>query len=159
MGQGSGFSKGKAGASGLNTRGGKVLLRNKINDIIKKDPLLAELLKSGAKVSIKDVIFVSKDKTGQIVWLEKGNETSGLAHIRKHVNDFVAKHNIQPEHLVGHLKNVVKRGRVVSIKKKMLSNGRVGLEKIYVYKDKYYTVGAIGTNGYIVSMYPIDGGK
>ena len=26
---------------------------------------------------------------------------------------------------------------------------------IIIYKGKYYTLGAIGTNGYIVSMYPI----
>ena len=31
--------------------------------------------------------------------------------------------------------------------------------KIYLYKGEYYTLGAIGTNGYIISMYPIDGGK
>lgn len=154
MGQGSKFS-----GVGLGTRGGKTILQNEINGIINKDPLLKDLIKSGAKVSIKDVVFTAKDKSGQTVWLEKGNEKSGLTHIQKHTSDFVTKHNIQPKHLVGHLKKVVKNGRLVSVNKKMLSNGRVGLKKIYVYKGKYYTVGAIGTNGYIVSMYPIDGGK
>lgn len=42
---------------------------------------------------------------------------------------------------------------------KILSNGKIGLEKIYLYKVKYYTLGAIGTNDYIISMYPIEGGK
>jgi len=57
------------------------------------------------------------------------------------------------------LKNVISKGKVVNVTKKALANGRIGLEKIYVYRGKYYTLSAVGTNGYIVSMYPIDGGK
>lgn len=93
------------------------------------------------------------------MWLENGNTNKGLAHIKKHTNDFVAKHNIQEDRLVSHLKNVIKKGIVVHSQEKVLNNGNFGLEKIYLYKGKYYTLGAIGTNGYIVSMYPIDGGK
>ncbi len=37
--------------------------------------------------------------------------------------------------------------------------GKRDLKKIYLYKGKYYVLGAIGTNGYIVSMYPKDGGR
>ena len=159
MGQGNRFSGGKSGGSGLDTRGGRTILQKEINDIINKDPLLKDLVKSGAKITIKDVVFTAKDKSGQVVWLEKGNEKSGLTHIQKHTNDFVAKHRIQQNRLVGHLKNVIKKGKVVSVTAKPLSNGLKGLEKVYVYKGKYYTVSAVGTNGYIVTMYPIDGGK
>ena len=158
MGQGSKYSIGYDG-SGLGTKGGKTNLQNENNSIIKNNVLLDNLIKSGVKINPKNVVFTAKDKSGQVVWLENGNSIKGLEHIKKHTSDFVAKHNIQEKHLVGHLKNVVKKGKVVFSQQKFLSNGKVGLEKIYLYKGKYYTLGAIGTNGYIVSMYPIDGGK
>ncbi len=158
MGAGSNFSNGSSG-KGIATRGGILNNLNKNNAIVKKDPLLSDLIKSGVKINIENVVFSAKDKSGQVVWLEKGNEISGLQHIKKHTKDFVAKHNIQESHLVGHLKNVIKKGVVVSSQEKSLANGGIGIEKIYLYKGKYYTLGAIGTNGYIVSMYPINGGE
>ena len=50
--------------------------------------------------------------------------------IKKHTNDFVAKHNIQEDRLVSHLKNVIKKGIVVHSQEKVLNNGNFGLEKI-----------------------------
>lgn len=158
MGQGSKFSKGLRG-DGLGTKGGRANLQNETNALIKNNPLLGDLIKNGVKISPKDVIFTTKDKSGQVVWLEKGNTIKGLEHIKKHINDFVDKHNIQEKHLVVHLKNVITKGVIIHSQEKILSNGKVGLEKIYLYKGKYYTLGAVGTNGYIVSMYPLDGGK
>ncbi len=81
------------------------------------------------KINPKDVVFTAKDKNGQVVWLENGNATKGLEHIKKHTDDFVAKHNIKKEHLVCHLKNVIKNGVVVHSQEKILSNGKKGLEK------------------------------
>ena len=158
MGQGSKYSNGSRG-NGLDTRGGHINLEKENKNILQNDFLLKKLIESGVKINIKDVIFTAKDKSGQIVWLEKGNLDKGLEHIKKHTSDFVKKHNIQEKHLIGHLKNVIKKGVVISSVQKKLNNGRIGLEKIYVYKGKYYTLAAIGTNGYIVTMYPIDGGK
>lgn len=158
MGQGKTFSNGN-GEKGLGTKGGKVAFKDKIDDIINKDPLLKQLVDSNTKISVKDVVFTTKDKSGQIVWLEKGNSSSGLVHIMKHENDFVTKHNIQKGHLPDHIKKVVSKGKIISSRQVLLHNGRKGLEKIYLYKGKYYTLGAIGTNGFIVSMYPLDGGK
>ncbi len=91
--------------------------------------MLKELVENGVKLSVKDVVFVAKDKTGQTVWLENGDEKTGLIHIRKHTNDFVIKHDIKPDNLTKHLKNVIKRGKVISVTKKSLANGRIGLEK------------------------------
>ena len=158
MGQGKTFSGGNGG-KGLGTKGGKAALKDKIDGVISKDPLLKQLVDSKVKINVKDVVFTAKDKSGQIVWLEKGNPSAGLAHIMKHEDDFVAKHNIQKGHLPSHLKNVVSKGKIVSSRQVKLPNGKDGLEKIYLYKGKYYTLGAIGTNGFIVSMYPFSGGK
>ena len=156
MGQGSKYG----GGTGLSTRGGKTLSQKQENKIINKDPILKQIVNSGAKINVKDVVFTAKDKSGQLVWLEKGNKTSGLEHIKsKHQSDFVSKHNIKASHLTTHLKRVVSKGTIVSSRTVKLSNGRVGYEKVYSYRGKYYTLGAIGTNGYIVSMYPISGGK
>ena len=158
MGQGKAFSGG-IGGKGLGTKGGKTALKDKIDDIINKNPLLNQLVDSKTKINVEDIVFIAKDSSGQIVWLEKGNDTAGLNHIMKHENDFVAKHNIQKGCLSSHLKNVVSKGNVISSRPVKLPNGKYGIEKIYLYKGKYYTLGAIGTNGFIVSMYPLDGGK
>ena len=158
MGQGHKFSGGGSN-NGLGTKGGKLIQQKEIKSLLDKDPLLKDLVNSGVKISPKDVVFATKDKSGQTVWLEKGNDSSGLQHIQKHTDQFVAKHNIQAKHLTSHLKNVIKKGKIVSNTQKRLSNGRIGLEKIYLYKGKYYTIGGVGTNGYIVSMYPVNGGK
>ena len=40
-----------------------------------------ELETAGVKFTKEDVLFVTKDKTGQLVWLEKGNQRAGLEHI------------------------------------------------------------------------------
>ena len=49
----------------------------------------------GDKISEKDVVFITKDKNGKIVWLEKGHLASegklpsGLVHIKhKHFSQF-----------------------------------------------------------------------
>ena len=43
------------------------------NNTREKAKLIAELKKSGVKFTEQDIVFITKDKTGQIVWLEKGN--------------------------------------------------------------------------------------
>jgi len=132
---------------------------NKVNMLSDKDKMLKKLDDLGVKYTAKNVIFVVNDKSGQTVWLENGNEDSGFNHILKHSNDFLSKHGVKTEHLKEHIKNIITNGEVLYSNKKLLKNGKIGLEKIYLYKNKYYVLGAIGTNGFIVSMYPLDGGK
>ena len=120
--------------------------------------MLSLLERAGVKFNPDDVIFVTIDKTGQLVWLEKGNEEAGLKHIEKHAGDFAKKHGIPPNELTNHIKRILANGEVVSSKKNLLANGKIGLEKIYCYEGKYYALAAIGTNGFIVSIYPLDEG-
>lgn len=120
--------------------------------------MLSRLEKAGVKYNPEDVVFVTKDKTGQLVWLEKGNEEAGLKHIEKHAGDFAKKHGIPPNELTNHIEKILTNGEIVSSEKKLLSNGRIGLKKIYCYEGKYYVLAAIGTNGFVVSMYPLDEG-
>lgn len=50
--------------------------------------LMDEVKARGDKISEKDVVFITKDKKGKIVWLEKGHLaskgklSSGLVHIK-----------------------------------------------------------------------------
>ncbi len=67
---------------------------SKVKELTKKH-MIDQLTKAGVKFNPNDVLFVTKDKTGQLVWLEKGNKGAGLEHIlhgdgrsRGHASDF-----------------------------------------------------------------------
>ncbi len=100
------------------------------------------------------MLFITKDKSGQIVWLEEGNKDAGLKHILdRHTNDICKKLSVSPENLVNTIKDIVTNGEVMCCNI-AIKNGRETLEKIYLYKNEYYMLGAVGTNGFIVSIYP-----
>lgn len=120
-----------------------------------KDALVKQLEQSGTKFSKENMVFVTKDKTGQIVWLEKGNSSSGLQHIvSRHAKDFQEKHGISKSQISNHLNNVFTSGKV-EYSRITQRNGRPGYERLYSYNGKYYLQTGVGTNGYIVSAYPI----
>jgi hypothetical protein len=39
---------------------------------------LPELAASGFKFTANEIVFIAKDKTGQLIWLETGNKSAGL---------------------------------------------------------------------------------
>lgn len=126
--------------------------------------LIKELESNGVKFSKADVVFITKDKTGQIVWLEKGNSSAGLEHIINgngktlgHGKDFEKAFGVSCEQISSFLNNVVSTGYVVSSELKYI-NGRSGFERIYYFDKKYYVLAGIGTNGFIVTAYPIEYG-
>ena len=49
---------------------------NEIDENLKK-----ELRNNNIKFNEKDMVFITRDKTGQIIWLENGNSSAGLKHI------------------------------------------------------------------------------
>ena len=106
-----------------------------------------ELASSGVKYNPDEVIAVIKTPDGHLLWLEQGNTRSGLTHIlERHTADF-ASHGVDdiPQLLSDVVKNTpIKTG----------SNSK-GLFADYVSNGNTYRV-AFGTNGYIVSFYPID---
>ena len=124
--------------------------------------LINELEKSGVKFTKEDVVFVTKDATGQTVWLERGNKSAGLEHILNgdgktpgHAADFKNAFGINRDNIPAFLSNVITNGQVVSSTLK-ITNGRQGFERIYYYDGKHYVLTGIGTNGFIVSAYPIE---
>lgn len=120
------------------------------------EALVKRLEQGGVKFSKKDMVFVTKDKTGQVVWLEKGNASSGLQHIvSRHANDFQSKHGVSKSQISNHLNDVFTSGKV-EYSRITQKNGRPGYERLYSHNGKYYLLTGVGTNGYIVSAYPIN---
>ena len=137
---------GKGYLGGGPSKGGAVGA-SKGTSSLKPQNLLDELAESGVKYNPEDVIAVTKTVDGKLVWLEKGNEQSGLKHI---VNS--------------HAINFSDRGitdipaflnRVVSTNPIKTGSNAKGLFAEYVVNGNKYRV-AYGTNGYIVSFYPVD---
>ncbi len=117
--------------------------------------LLDELEKSGVKFTKEDVSFVTKDTTGQLVWLEKGNSSVGLEHIiERHEQDYINVYGINKEGIPKYIKAVISNGKILH-QENVVKNGKLGIERIYEYNNQYYTLLALGTNGFIVSMYPV----
>ncbi len=114
---------------------------------LKPQNLIDELASSGVKYDPDEVIAISKTPDGNLLWLEQGNTKSGLTHIlERHADDFASQGVDDIPQL---LNNVVKNTPV-----KTGSNSK-GLFADYVLNGNTYRV-AFGTNGYIVSFYPID---
>ncbi len=109
--------------------------------------LLDELASSGVKYNPDEVIMVTKNLDGKLMWLEKGNGKAGLTHIlEKHADNFAARG-------VSDIPNLLKR--VLSTKPIKTGSNAKGLYADYVFNGNKYRV-AYGTNGFVVSFYPID---
>lgn len=119
------------------------------------EALVAELEHDGVKFTRKDILFITRDKMGQIVWLEKGNAGSGMGHIksRGHDEQMATAFGIPKTEVEAYLRKVISRGSVVRNKLKPIGN-RMGYERVYYYEGEYHVVVGVGTNGFIVSAYP-----
>lgn len=127
-----------------------------------KSDLIAELEKNKIKFTKEDIVFITKDKSGQVVWLEKGNSGAGLKHILDgdgnspgHKTHFEKAFGINASQIPSFLNKVISEGEIVANNMK-IRNGHPGFERIYYYNGKHYLLAGIGTNGFIVSAYPIE---
>lgn len=114
-------------------------------DLGKTKELLKELAESGVKYTEDDVVLIYKNADGSLMWLEKGTESAGLEHIlTKHAKEFEDVNDVPAL-----LESVLETG---PIKTGITDAGRYA---DYVFDGTTYRV-AYGTNGFIVSFYPID---
>ncbi len=120
-----------------------------------EESLVAELTRTGIKFNRKDMLFVTRDKTGQIVWLEKGSPGTGMGHIksRGHDEQLAKAFGIPKAEVESYLRTIVSKGTVEKNVLKPIGN-RMGYERVYFYEGRYCVVTGIGTNGFIVSAYP-----
>jgi hypothetical protein len=126
-------------------------------DTLNEKLLIKELENNGIKFNKKDIKFITKDKSGQTVWLETGNLSAGLKHIvERHEKDFKNAYNISKSQIPSYIKNVIKNGEIISS-----TTNSIGYTKVYKHDSKYYLVTGIGNNGFIVSAHPYNskGGK
>lgn len=116
--------------------------------------LVSQLDASGVKYNKKDVVAITKDPDGNIVWLEKGHlgdKASGLAHIiEEHGADF-EKQNISRDEIPQYLMQAVKSGTIVGYQGR--GKGRPIYEFKYEGKTRRVAI-SIGSNGYIVGANP-----
>ncbi|EPB5743579.1 hypothetical protein ACRQNE_001508 [Listeria monocytogenes] len=107
---------------------------------------MKELAESGVKYNAADVVMITKTVDGKLLWLEKVNASSGLKHI-----------------VDGHAVNFADKGitDIPSLLNKVLNTTPIktgssakGSYADYLINGSKYRV-AYGTNGYIVSFYPI----
>lgn len=119
--------------------------------------LIQEVQSLGYQITPDDVIGITKDKTGKIIWLEKGHlgdRPSGLAHIldahESHFND----KGIQTENISDFVLTAVAKGDIVGYQGK--GTGRPIYEINYDGKKQKVAV-TVGSNGYIVGANPKKG--
>lgn len=101
------------------------------------------------KHTSNEIISITKDPHGRIIWLEKGNSHSGFQHIvNNHLTDF-ERIGIGKDEIPNYVMTAVANGMVV---------GTQGLSRpIYefIYNGvKCYVAVQIGSNGYIVGANP-----
>lgn len=138
-----------------------LIFDEKINDNVSIS-LMDELRQDNIKFNEEDIVFIVRDQSGQIVWLENGNSSAGLIHIIEekdersgHAKDFEKAFGITKNEIGDFLKEVVQFGKVVSNKIIDIGNDKQGYERIYEYNEKYCVLTGIGTNGFIVTAYPM----
>ncbi|MBC2122193.1 hypothetical protein HCB07_05635 [Listeria marthii] len=116
------------------------------NKLLNKN-LLDELATSGVKYNPEDVVMITKNLDGKLLWLEKGNNKAGLKHIVDgHAFDFEARG----------IKDIPSfLSEILETKPIKTGVGKNGPFANYLINGVKYRV-AYGTNGFIVSFYPID---
>ena len=110
--------------------------------------LMDELERSGEKYTKENVIGITKDKSGKLVWLETGTDYAGYNHIeQRHLSEFQSQ-GISKEELPNYILEAVHQGNIV---------GYQGPKPIYefVYEGQTRRVAiGISNNGFIVGANP-----
>lgn len=116
--------------------------------------LIDEVKARGDKISEKDVVFITKDKNGKIVLLEKGklksesSKPSGLKHIiEKHASE-LKKNGISINRIPELIKKAVEEAKIVGIS----GVDRPVYETTFNKRIVHLAI-TIGDNGYIVGIH------
>lgn len=106
------------------------------------------------KFTKKNLVFATRDKTGQIIFLETGKDDAGLKHIQqRHTREFYEAFSVKKENIPHFLYKVVREGNIVDNHIE-IRNGRQTVTKVYDYQGNYYILTGVGTNGFIVTARP-----
>ena len=113
--------------------------------------LIQELKDNNIKFNEDEILRMTRNAEGKIVWLEEGNSTSGYLHIlEEHAGDF-ANQGISASEIPDYIMDALTNGEVVG------SQGRSPGRPIYSfeYNGEIREVAiTVGSNGYIVGANP-----
>ena len=116
--------------------------------------LISQLEASGEKFNKTDVVAITQNPSGNIVWLEEGHlgdRPSGLAHIiDAHGSDF-AKQDITEGEIPQYVMTAIKYGTIVGYQGR--GKGRPIYEFTYDGVTRRVAI-TVGSNGYIVGANP-----
>lgn len=83
--------------------------------LAEKKSFIEELRNRGEKFNEEKMEFITKDATGQIIWLEKGSSAAGLEHItQRHEGDFCEALGVGKDQIPNFLENIITHGEIVS---------------------------------------------
>jgi hypothetical protein len=121
--------------------------------------LIDKLEKRGTAFSKADIVVIGQDKSGMIVWLEKGNSKAGLEHLwARHAKDFGAR-GLSKDKVPQAIMQVLAAAQGNNEKLANAPNKKTGRPGGYTYVRKYngnYMVVGVGSNGFITTSYPTD---
>ncbi len=117
--------------------------------------LIAEVKQLGVKCNSNEIIGITRDTNGKIVWLEKGHlgdRASGYAHIvDAHGKDFI---NVGVNDIPEYLLTAISEGKIIGYQSVTNATPRPVYEFFY-NGDWNYVAITIGDNGYIVGANPV----
>ena len=140
-----------AGTKGIAEAGkavkGKVEVKGKVGEGGLNSGLLDELANSGVKYNPDDVVAITKNADGKLVWLENGNSNAGLEHIMQHADQFATK-GISSDKIPDFIMHALEEGKVVGTQRT-----RTIYEVMYEGKLQRVAI-SVGDNGFIVGANP-----
>ena len=100
-----------------------------------------------------DKLISLKDK--KVIKIITGVRRCGKSTLMEIFKDYLRENGVDEKNIAVFIKNLVLSGNKIA-ERKRLKNGRLTIQQNYEYKGKYYTLNAVGTNGFIVTCYPIE---
>ena len=106
--------------------------------------LINELVSRGTNITPREVVIIFKAADGGIVWLEEGNSSSGLQHIKERHSDQFQTWGVQETEIPEFVQQAITDGNHIGT-----NNGA----PVYLVGDTPVTI-VVGDNGYVVTAYP-----
>lgn len=112
--------------------------------------LIKELQKRNENFTQKDIIAAERDRSGNVVWLEKGNDRAGLKHILSHESQFT-KFGVDRRDIPEYVMKAITGGNIIGYQ------GQGTGRPIYEFDhngETHRLAVTIGSNGFIVGANP-----
>lgn len=121
------------------------------SDMFSYDELIAELAQAGIKHTVADIICIDRTPDSRIVFLERGNDRSGLRHIIQEHGWQFAELGIVEDRIPAVIMIAVTQGKLIGYQ------GKGTTRAVYCFmldgREQMIAV-TIGSNGYIVGANP-----